>query len=40
MKQHEQVVIKIMKNNGGFATLGFLNQHIDVSNWKSKTSFA
>jgi hypothetical protein len=39
MKQHEQV-IKIMKKNGGYATLGFLNQNVDVSEWKSKTPFA
>jgi hypothetical protein len=39
MKQHEQV-IKTMTENGGFATLGFLNQNIDVSLWKTKTPFA
>ena len=39
MKQHEQV-IEVMRNNGGYATLGFLNQHVDVTNWKSKTPFA
>lgn len=39
MKQHEQV-IEVMRKNGGFATLGFLNQTVDVSNWKSKTPFA
>lgn len=39
MKQHE-VVIKIMKKNGGFATLGFLNQNVDVSSWETKTPFA
>ncbi|MCG2700281.1 hypothetical protein L6274_04495 [Candidatus Parcubacteria bacterium] len=39
MKQHE-VVIKTMEENGGFATLGFLNHNINVSNWKTKTPFA
>lgn len=39
MKQYEQV-IEIMKQNGGFATLGFLNKNVDVSNWKTKTPFA
>lgn len=39
MKQHEQI-IKVMRNNGGYATLGFLNRKVDVSNWKSKTPFA
>jgi len=42
MKQHE-AVIKIMQENGGFATLGFLNQRVlkvpDVE-WKTKTPFA
>lgn len=39
MKQHEQI-IEVMRNNGGYATLGFLNQNVDVSNWKSNTPFA
>ncbi|NUM32649.1 MAG: hypothetical protein HUU47_10060 [Bacteroidetes bacterium] len=39
MKQHEQV-IEVMRRNGGYATLGFLNQKVDVSNWQSKTPFA
>jgi hypothetical protein len=39
MKQREQV-IKVMKDNGGYATFGFLNQNVDVSNWKSKTPYA
>lgn len=39
MKQHEQV-IKVMRENGGFATLGYLNHEVNVSNWKSKTPFA
>ena len=29
-----------MKQNGGFATLGFLNHKVDVSDWKTKTPFA
>lgn len=39
MKQHE-LVIEVMRQNEGFATLGFLNQNVDVSKWKSKTPFA
>lgn len=39
MKQHAQV-IEVMRKNGGYATLGFLNQTVDVSNWQSKTPFA
>jgi len=39
MKQYEQVV-KVMQDNKGFATLAFLNQQVDVSNWKTKTPFA
>ncbi|PIQ14552.1 MAG: hypothetical protein COW67_13200 [Flavobacteriales bacterium CG18_big_fil_WC_8_21_14_2_50_32_9] len=39
MTQHEQV-IKVIRNNGGFATLGFLNHSVDVSNWKTKTPYA
>lgn len=39
MKQYEQV-IEVMENNGGYATLGFLNQNVNVSNWKTKTPFA
>ncbi len=39
MKQYE-AVIKIMEENGGFATLGFLNQNVDVSKWVTKTPFA
>lgn len=42
MKQYE-AVIKVMEQNGGFATLGFLNQEVlkilDVE-WKTKTPFA
>lgn len=39
MKQHVQV-IEVMRNNGGYATLGFLNQKVDVSGWATKTPFA
>jgi hypothetical protein len=39
MKQYEQV-INVMKINGGYATLGFLNHNVDVSNWATKTPFA
>lgn len=39
MKQHEQV-IEVMQKNGGFATLGYLNQNVNVSKWKTKTPFA
>ena len=39
MKQHE-AVIKTMEENGGFMTLGLLNQNVNVSNWKTKTPFA
>jgi len=42
MKQHE-AVIKVMEQNGGFATLGYLNQEVlRVPNveWKTKTPFA
>ncbi len=39
MKQYEQV-IKVMRDNGGFATLGFLNHQVDVSQWQTKTPFA
>ena len=39
MNQHE-AVIKTMEEYGGYATLGFLNQSVDVSDWKTKTPFA
>lgn len=42
MKQYE-AVMKVMKENGGFATLGFLNQEvlkIKECEWKTKTPFA
>jgi len=34
-----QQVIDVMKENGGYATLGYLYQHVDVSNWKTKTPY-
>lgn len=39
MKQYEQV-IETMIENGGFATLGYLNSNVDVSKWKTKTPYA
>jgi hypothetical protein len=42
MKQHE-AVIKIMEENGGFATLGYLYQNVLKNpncEWKTKTPFA
>ena len=39
MTQYEQV-IKTMQEHGGFATLGFLNQNVDVSKWGTKNPFA
>jgi hypothetical protein len=42
MKQHE-AVIKVMEENGGYATLGYLYQHvpkISDCQWKTKTPFA
>jgi hypothetical protein len=42
MKQHE-AVIKVMEDNDGYATLGFLNQNvlkIKDCDWKTKTPFA
>jgi len=39
MKQIEQV-IDVMRRNGGYATLGYLNQNVNVSEWKTKTPFA
>ncbi len=42
MKQHE-AVIKVMEENGGFATLGYLYQNVlkvPGSEWKTKTPFA
>ncbi len=42
MKQHEAVV-KVMEDNGGYATLGFLYQkalQVEDCEWKTKTPFA
>jgi hypothetical protein len=42
MKQY-QAVIKVMEDNGGFATLGFLNQKVlkvEGCSWGTKTPFA
>ena len=42
VKQYE-AVIKVMEDNGGYATLGFLNQEVlRIKNcvWKTKTPFA
>ena len=42
MKQHE-AVIQVMQKNGGYATLGYLYQHVrDVPGveWKTQTPFA
>ncbi|MDA8325306.1 MAG: hypothetical protein M0033_03715, partial [Nitrospiraceae bacterium] len=42
MKQHE-AVIKVMEDNGGYATLGLLYQgvpKIEECAWKTKTPFA
>lgn len=42
MKQYE-AVIKVMEENGGFATLGYLNQNVlkvKGCEWKTKTPFA
>jgi len=39
MKQYEQI-INVMQENGGYATLGFLNQNVDISIWNTKTPFA
>lgn len=36
--QHE-LVIQVMANNGGYATLGYLYQNVDVSTWNTKTPF-
>ncbi|MFQ6610335.1 MAG: hypothetical protein ACE5D7_05980, partial [Fidelibacterota bacterium] len=39
MTQTKQI-IEVMKNNGGYATLGFLYQNVKTKNWKTKTPFA
>lgn len=36
--QHQQV-IEAMKENGGYATLGYLYHNVDVSDWGTKTPF-
>lgn len=38
LKQHDQV-IKVMAENGGYATLGFLYHRVDISGWATKTPF-
>lgn len=35
-----QAVIHVMQENGGYATLGYLYQHVPVREWKTKTPFA
>jgi len=39
MKQYEQI-IRVMENNSGYATLGYLYQNVDMKDWKTKTPFA
>lgn len=41
MDKHTQVddIIEAMQKNKGYATLGYLNQNVDTSNWKTKTPF-
>ncbi len=39
MKQYEEVA-EAMRQNGGYATLGWLNQHVPVANWGTKTPYA
>ena len=39
MKQYEHV-IKVMEHNGGYATLGYLYQNVNVNDWGTKTPFA
>lgn len=36
--QHRQVA-EVMEKSGGYATLGYLYHHVDVSNWSTKTPF-
>lgn len=36
--QHMQV-IEVMASNGGYATLGYLYQNVDVADWPTKTPF-
>jgi len=39
MRQNKQI-IKIMEENGGYATLGYLYQVVETKDWKTKTPFA
>ncbi len=39
MSQRDQV-IEVMENLGGFATLGKLNQMVDISSWGTGTPYA
>jgi len=39
MKQYEHV-IRVMENNSGYSTLGYLYQNVNVKDWKTKTPFA
>ena len=39
MSQRDQV-IEVMENQGGFATLGQLNQRVDCSSWETCTPYA
>ena len=39
MSQRDQV-IEVMENQGGFATLGQLNQRVDCSSWETRTPYA
>ena len=38
LSQHKQV-IEVMAKNGGYATLGYLYQNVDISDWSTKTPF-
>lgn len=40
-KKQTQVddIVKTMRENGGYATLAYLNRNVDTSNWKTKTPF-
>lgn len=39
MNQRE-AVMQVMQENGGYATLGYLYQHVPVVGWQTKTPFA
>lgn len=39
MKQYE-MVIKVMEENGGYATLSYLYENVPTDDWKTKTPFA